>query len=168
ERFEQAILAEQDLSEDITLFERLSASIERFRRFEQRDGAPTEVLSAERLSTRLAAGLHYRPTSLLTFSVLGELRCVSTTPLSACAEPVPGGRASATFSRGSFDAFASLARAVRVPTLSELHGLSPIISGNPRLEPEEATAGETGMRYARPARGGQPHFGTDPTRLERS
>jgi vitamin B12 transporter len=168
ERFEQAILAEQDLSEDITLFERLSASIERFRRFEQRDGAPTEVLSAERLSTRLAAGLHYRPTSLLTFSVLGELRCVSTTPLSACAEPVPGGRASATFSRGSFDAFASLARAVRVPTLSELYGFSPIMRGNPRLEPEEATTGEIGMRYAGPVRGGLPLFWMDASAFIRS
>ncbi len=168
ERFEQAVLAEQQLSEKITLFERLSVSIEHFRRFEQRDGAPSKVIAAGRLSTRLATGLDYRPTPILTLSVLGELRCVSTTPLSACADPVPGGRAGATLRPGAFDVYASVARAVRVPTLSELYGFSPIMRGNTQLEPEEATTAELGVRYASPTRGGPPRFWMDASAFIRS
>ncbi len=161
ERFEQAVLAEHELTRHVTMYERLSASIERFRRYDQRGGVFSEVLAAERFAARLAAGADYRPVDVLTLTVLGELRCVSTTPLEACAQPLPGGRGGATVLLGPVETFASISRAVRVPTLTELHGFNPLVRGNPTLLPEEATTGEVGARYASRAREKPPLFWVD-------
>lgn len=142
ERFEQAALGEHALGRRLTLYERVSVSIERFRRYE----LDAEILAAERLTARLAGGADYRPFDVLTLNALAELRCVSTTPLEACREPLPGGRAGATLKTGPVETFASIARAFRVPTLSELHGFNPFVRGNPNLLPEEAWTGELGAR----------------------
>lgn len=161
ERFEQAALAEHELTPKWFLYERLSANIERFRRFEQKNQELSESLAAERFSVRLASGLDFRPTRALTLTALGEFRCVSTTPLSACAEPIPGGRGGATLKLGSVETFASLAHAVRVPTLSELYGFNPIARGNPLLVPEEANTAEVGLRFASSSRGKPPLLWVD-------
>lgn len=168
ERFEQAAIAEHELTRHIAIYERLSGSIERFRRYEQRGGEFTESLAAERFVARLAAGVDYRPTRAITWSTLGEFRCVSTTPLSACAEPVPAGRTSLTVKLGPFESYAAIGRAVRVPTLSELYGFSPVSRGNPRLLPEEATTAEIGARYATKAQGKQPLLWLDLSAFARS
>lgn len=156
ERFEQAALVEHEVGRHFTFYERLSASIERFRRYQLERGESVQSLAAERFAARFAAGVDYRPLDALTLNALGELRCVSTTPLEACARPLPGGRAGATVRFGPIESFASLAYAVRVPTLSELYGFNPVVRGNPELVPEEGTTMEVGTRYALPARHGPP------------
>ncbi|WP_437687159.1 TonB-dependent receptor [Sorangium sp. So ce176] len=42
--------------------------------------------------------------------------------------------------------FANVGRYVRVPALGELHGISPIVRGNPELEPEQGVTAELGAR----------------------
>lgn len=156
ERFEQAALVEHELGRHFTFTERLSASVERFRRYELEGREQVERLSAQRFAARLAGGVDYRPFEALTVNALAELRCVSTTPLEACREALPGGRGGATLTLGPVESFASIARAVRVPTLSELHGFNPFVRGNPSLVPEEAWTGEIGTRAAFGARNKAP------------
>jgi vitamin B12 transporter len=168
ERFEEALTFEHELSKRWSIHERISASVERFRRYEDIGGELTAVMAAQRLSPRALVGVDFEAVPGLKFSAVGEFKCVSTSPLSACAEPLPAGRVGATWTQRAVEVFASVGRAVRVPTLSELFGFSPVVRGNPALIPEEGITGEVGARYAHARSEGAPLFWLDVSGFARS
>ncbi len=64
-----------------------------------------------------------------------------------CAEATPSGRLGARVQLAPWlVALGNLGRSSRVPTLGELYGVSPVVRGNARLEPERGVTADLGLR----------------------
>ncbi|MEB2311789.1 MAG: TonB-dependent receptor [Polyangiaceae bacterium] len=114
-----------------------------------RGGAPG--LAARRLGLRLDASAEYAVSAPLTLFALGALErhatAASADEASPALEPVGRVGARVRVARG-LELLGNLARTVRVPTLGELYGVSPLVRGNGALVPERAVGGELGFRAA--------------------
>src|SRR5204863_2899605 len=75
--------------------------------------------------------------------------------LSTCGTASPEGRLGARLRDRGFELYASAGRYARLPTLSELHGSSLLVRGNPMLRAESGNTIELGARFAY-APAGQP------------
>lgn len=75
-----------------------------------------------------------------------ECTSAKETRLEVCGEHPITGRAGPSLRIGKLVAFANAARTARAPTLGELFGMSPVVHGNPRLDPERAVSLDAGLR----------------------
>ncbi len=85
---------------------------------------------------------------LWSLRALAAVECTSAraSRLEACSEHPITGRVGPSLRAGKLVAFANVARTARSPTLGELFGMSPVVRGNPRLEPERALGLDAGIR----------------------
>lgn len=162
ERIEQ-IASLSHTFDRIVLRQQLSASVERLSRLELGRGGEDLALAARRTSLRAALSGEYRVLEGLFASGLVEGRCVSTSTegSGACDQGIPGGRGGLRAAFGPVDVYASGAQYTRLPTLSELHGTSILVRGNPDLLPEEGVTWEAGARYQLSKRATEPLLWVD-------
>ena len=118
---------------------------------------------AQRASSRVAAFGAWRPTSSLGLHALTALECHTTrgradrfgVPVSArsgaCGILEPSGRLGARVALSpQVDVLANVGRYVRVPTLGELYGSSPLVQGSPGLGVERGWTADAGLRATLP------------------
>ncbi|WP_437304583.1 TonB-dependent receptor domain-containing protein [Sorangium sp. So ce388] len=127
-----------------------SAAIELERLGIDQAGAPP--LRALRATSRASASASFTPASWLEVHALGAVEHHGTRVAGdggAAGLVEPSGRLGARLRLAEGAAlFANVGRYVRVPALGELHGISPIVRGNPELEPEQGVTAELGARAA--------------------
>lgn len=115
--------------------------------------------AAERASTRVAAFGSWRPSDLFDVHGLAALECHTTegsadrfgVPVSVqsglCGTLEPAARLGARAAIGAgIDVLANVGRYVRVPTLGELYGSSPLVEGSPALGVERGWTVDAGVR----------------------
>lgn len=135
-------------SDRLWLRSALDASVERLTRHENPfapGGRP--ALEAARFDLRPSLSGEVGE-GLWSLRALAAVECTSaeTSRLEACSEHPITGRAGPSLRAGKLVAFANVARTARSPTLGELFGMSPVVRGNPRLEPERALGLDAGVR----------------------
>jgi iron complex outermembrane receptor protein len=112
-----------------------------------------------RATTEGAVNATWRPVDPVTVYALGALECDTTSGVtdtfgrtstqdgSACDVFEPVGRVGAAYRvRGGVLVLANVGRYVRVPTLAELYGSSPLVQGNATLSPEHGVTADAGVR----------------------
>ena len=138
----------------------VGASIERMA-VESSSGAPVH---AQRVHSHAAARVGWSATDDWTFFALGSVECHETTSngvvpwsmtgditrpvggATPCGEFQPAARAGVQLGHAPLALFANVGRYARVPTLSELFGISGAVRGNVGLAPETGLAIEAGVR----------------------
>ena len=110
------------------------------------------AVNARRSVTRAVASVSVRPWRPLTLVGLSALECHSTRgPGSSdtCGVLEPVGRLGAEVELVPWlAALGNVGRYVRVPTLGELYGMSPLVRGNPELLPEKGVNADLGVRLS--------------------
>jgi vitamin B12 transporter len=109
-------------------------------------------LDARRAVTRLSASARYALTRRLDVEALGAVEDHSTAGPDAgdrlnALEPVGRAGARLRVARG-VALLGNVGRYVRVPTLGELYGTSPVVRGNPSLAAERGVTADLGVRGA--------------------
>lgn len=152
ERLEQEFEGQHRLSDTVVLRHMWTFGFERLRRFERQQEVEAEVLAAKRVSVRAAGSVEWRPLQSLVFDGLVAGSCFDTSEAtsSVCADWAPTGRASVRFERPVWEIYGNAGRYVRLPTLSELHGVGILVRGNPTLSLERGTVFGTGLRVQVP------------------
>ncbi|WP_438015576.1 TonB-dependent receptor [Sorangium sp. So ce315] len=115
------------------------------------DQAGVPPVRALRAASRASASASFTPAPWIEAYALGAVEHHATRVDGAGAGGIvaPSGRLGARLRLGDGAAlFANVGRYVRVPALGELHGISPIVRGNPELEPERGVTAELGARVA--------------------
>ncbi|MGK4000144.1 TonB-dependent receptor [Sorangium sp. So ce1024] len=115
------------------------------------DQAGVPPLRALRAASRASVSASFTPAPWIEAYALGAVEHHATRVDGADAGGLvaPSGRLGARLRLGDGAAlFANVGRYVRVPALGELHGVSPIVRGNPELEPERGVTAELGARVA--------------------
>jgi iron complex outermembrane receptor protein len=163
ERLEQEWEGTHYLGNTIALRHMWTLGVERLRRYERQNNVDVQALAAKRLSARIAGSVEWRPIESLVFDALAAAQCYDTSEdtLNVCANFAPTGRASARFERSTWEVYANAGRYVRLPTLSELHGVGILVRGNPSLAEEKGTTMGAGARVQAPRPGGKPYFWAD-------
>lgn len=163
ERLEQEFEGQHRLSETIELRHMWTLGFERLRRFERQKNIEEEVLAAKRVSVRAAGSVEWRPLQSLVFDGLLAGRCFDTseTTSSVCSDFAPTGRASVRFEQPVWEIYANAGRYVRLPTLSELHGVGILVRGNPALSEEHGTVVGMGVRVQARRAGARPYAWAD-------
>ncbi|WP_437753768.1 TonB-dependent receptor plug domain-containing protein [Sorangium sp. So ce1389] len=114
--------------------------------------ASAPPLRALRATSRASASASFTPVPWLEVHALGAVEHHATRVAGdggAAGLVEPSGRLGARLRLAEGAAlFANVGRYVRVPALGELHGISPIVRGNPELEPEQGVTAELGARAA--------------------
>jgi iron complex outermembrane receptor protein len=91
----------------------------------------------------------------LSFVALGAGECHTTSAeghSETCGILEPTGRLGAQVRPAEWlTLLGNVGRYVRVPTLGELYGVSPLVLGDPGLEPESGIATDVGFRLSHPA-----------------
>jgi iron complex outermembrane receptor protein len=109
-------------------------------------------LAAHRQVARLAASSELELGSDVELLLLGALACHRTfqgAPSAECSELESGGRLGGRWrATDALELLGNVSRAVRVPTLSELYGTSPLVHGNPSLGAETGYGADVGVRAA--------------------
>jgi iron complex outermembrane receptor protein len=164
-RVEEALLVRWLLSDSFSVNPSLRASIERMAI------DPGEATSAHvgRVFSRAAVQAEWTLSELVTLRALASAECHGTsldgrTPWATpgdvegpvdgsaiCNQLQPAGRVGAQIGSGSLTFLATVGRYARVPTLTELYGLSGSVQGNTALEPETGVSAEAGVRTAAPS-----------------
>jgi vitamin B12 transporter len=113
------------------------------------DAIGVSELAARRAATRATLAVQREAGALLVHG-LGALECHGTSgPDGAdrCGAFVPSGRVGvAVRASEHLMLLANAGRAVRVPTLGELYGVSPAVRGNSELSPETSVSADVGVR----------------------
>ncbi|WP_437731909.1 TonB-dependent receptor [Sorangium sp. So ce1335] len=114
------------------------------------DQAAAPPLRALRATSRASASASFTPAPWLEAHALGAVEHHATRVDGGARGLVaPSGRLGARLRLAEGAAlFANVGRYVRVPALGELHGISPVVRGNPELEPERGVTAELGARVA--------------------
>lgn len=159
-RFEQAAHSTQNVLPWLDISEQAAFSYEGLSRSEALSGVLGEgrtavVLAASRLSARLGGEVNVHGSTLRgggpwSARASASASCFGTSEAASpdlCQQVLPGARGSVLYAKGSLDLYAGAAWAARVPTLSELYGVSLLVHGSDTLRPERATTVETGARY---------------------
>src|SRR5262249_33477271 len=90
----------------------------------------------------------------LSLNGLAALEYDATRGSSSAGTFEPSGRLGAKLALGQdVTLVANLGRYVRVPALGELHGISPLVLGNPDLHPERSLSADVGARLSTSAGG---------------
>lgn len=106
-------------------------------------------LGALRGVSRGAASATFEATKALELNALAALEYHRTESFGSAGVVAPMGRAGARLSLGhGVTLLANLGRYVRVPTLGELYGVSPVVLGNPELTPERSYSVDLGARLS--------------------
>lgn len=163
ERLEQEFEGQHRLSETVQIRHMWTFGFERLRRLERQQNAEEEVLAAKRVSAQAAGSVEWRPLEALVFDGLFAGRCFDTseTTSSVCSDLAPTGRASVRFEQPVWEIYANAGRYVRLPTLSELHGVGILVRGNPTLSEERGTVVGTGLRVQAPRPFARPYAWAD-------
>lgn len=158
ERFEQEFEGRHALGDTLEMRHMWTFGVERLRRFERRQNADEEMLAVKRISARAAGSIEWRPVQPLVFDAVVAGRCFDTSEgaASVCSDWAPTGRASARFEQPIWELYANAGRYVRLPTLSELHGVGILVRGNPSLSEESGTVAGSGLRVQAPRPGARP------------
>jgi iron complex outermembrane receptor protein len=160
DRIEDGVLIRWRASRRLTLAPALRASIERL----SIDVAGGASAHAERAFSRAALEGEWAWSDSLVVRALGSAECHGTSqsglpPWSlpgdpagptgssrVCSQFEPAARVGIQVGQAPLEWVATIGRYARVPTLTELYGLSGAVRGNTALEPEEGVSLETGVR----------------------
>jgi iron complex outermembrane receptor protein len=114
-----------------------------------RDADGNPALRARRLASRVAVAARQWLGDELSVQALAAAQCdgTSTGDVSACDTVSPVGRAGLAWTEAAWDAYANVGRYIRVPTLGELYGMSPVVRGNATLRPESGLSADAGARW---------------------
>jgi vitamin B12 transporter len=133
------------------------------------DPAGARAAHTERVFARAALQGQWAISELATVRALGSAECDGTSqdgspPWSApgdvmagapgervCNQLEPEGRVGLELGRAPFAFLATVGRYARVPTLTELYGVSGAVRGNTALVPETGVSAEAGVRASGPA-----------------
>ncbi len=148
ERVEQVLAATQRWDGGFEVTERVSAAVDRLRRYEQNQGERVQALAARRMSSRaaLAGALPVAQGFVFDALLSGTCSDVGLGALDFCTQLDPEGRAGLSYARSNYQVYTNLGRYSRTPSLGELYGTSLLVRGNPALEPERGTTAEVGAR----------------------
>ncbi len=158
-RVEEALAARWTLSDRVSISPSLRASAEHM----TTHAVAVVDAHATRVASRAALQAQYAPSGLLTFRALGSVECDGTataghspwflagdataTPgASVCSQVAPAARVGAELGGPPLTLLATLGRYERVPTLTELYGISGAVRGNEALVPETGVSVEAGVR----------------------
>ncbi|XXY15365.1 TonB-dependent receptor [Sorangium sp. So ce216] len=137
------------VTDSVTAWASAAIELERLGIDHQSGAAPLRALRA---TSRASASASFTPAPWLEIHALGALEHHATRVAGdggAAGLVEPSGRLGARLRLAEGVAlFANVGRYVRVPALGELHGISPIVRGNPELEPEQGVTAELGARAA--------------------
>jgi iron complex outermembrane receptor protein len=144
ERVDQRLAAHVGPTHSLDVDVSVDASTERL----SRDADGVAALRAQRLQSRGALGARQRLGDALSVEALGAVECDASSPrgASACDSVSPAGRFGAAWTSRRWDVFANVGRYVRVPTLGELYGVSPVVRGNSALREESGVTLDVGAR----------------------
>ena len=110
------------------------------------------TLAASRTSGRAAATASLRATNILEVLGLGAVEAHATRGGSESANArlvEPSGRVGLRVGGTTwFEVLTNLGSYVRIPSLAELYGVSPLVRGNPELRPESGYTADLGVRAA--------------------
>jgi len=165
-RVDDGVAVSWALSDRVSLTPAVRASIERLAIVSV--GAPST--HASRVFSRAALQGQWDVSGDVTLRALGAAECHGTslegTPPWAlpggatgpthgsalCSQAQPSARAGVQIGRAPVTLLATIGRYARVPTLTELYGLSGVVRGNTALVPEVGVSVEAGLRAAGPPR----------------
>ena len=165
-RYNLAVRGSSELSEQVSLGMSASQSVERL------DITRLENLAREsqRVSNRVATFGAWRPLRALGLHALAALECHTTRgradrfggPVAvhsrACGTLEPSARLGTRVALSpQLEVLANVARYVRVPTLGELYGSSPLVEGSPGLGVERGWTADAGLRAELPLAGRAGH-----------
>jgi iron complex outermembrane receptor protein len=121
----------------------------------ERDDAGVAALRGRRLASRVALAARQWIGDSFSAQVLGAASCDGTSldGTSTCDTFAPTGRAGVSWTATSWAAFATVGRYVRVPTLGELYGMSPLVRGYDALTPEKGETAEVRLTWGTAAGG---------------
>ncbi|MGA7123583.1 MAG: TonB-dependent receptor [Polyangiaceae bacterium] len=158
-RVEEALQVRLSASDRLTLTPAFRASVERL----AIDAASAASVRAQRAFSRAAVQGEWTVNDLVTLRALASAECDATShdgapPWAlagdvtgpprggACGQFEPLGRAGAQIGSGPLVVLANVGRYARVPTLSELFGISGATRGNTALMPESGVSVDAGVR----------------------
>ncbi len=158
-RVDQSVLVRFSPSDRFSVTPSLRASVERM----TTDAVDVEEAHAERVFSRAALQAQYTVSDAVTVRALGSAECNGTSiigrPLgylpgdatgptgeAFCNQFEPAGRAGVEVGHAPLTLLANVGRYARVPTLTELYGISGAVRGNPSLAPETGISLEAGVR----------------------
>jgi iron complex outermembrane receptor protein len=118
-----------------------------------RDDAGVPGLRARRLASRAALSARQWIGDSFSVQALGAASCDGTSiaGTSTCDTFAPTGRAGVSWTEAAWSTFANVGRYVRVPTLGELYGMSPLVRGYDALSPESGVTADAGLAWGYPA-----------------
>ena len=133
-------------------------SAERLHRYDIEDarGREMPVVAARRhgVHARVAGEWPHEAPVRLRALVGVECRTTGTAAVpSLCSRQTSPWRIGPSVHLGRHALYGNVGHYVRAPSLGELYGVSFLVRGNPRLEPERALSAEAGWRYTRACRG---------------
>lgn len=158
-RYNLAVRGSSELSEDLSMGVSLGQSVEGL------DVTRLENLAREsqRVSSRVATFGTWRPARALELHALAALECHTTrgradrfgVPVAVrsgpCGTLAPSARLGTRVSLSpQLELLSNVARYVRVPTLGELYGSSPLVEGSPGLGVERGWTADAGLRAELP------------------
>jgi iron complex outermembrane receptor protein len=163
-RVDEALLVRWIPAKNLALTPALRASME----YMATDAAAVAGMHARRTFARAALQGEWTPSDRLAVRALGSAECNGTSasglpswalqgdpagPVGdpACGQFEPAARVGVEAELGRFTFLANAGRYARVPTLSELYGISGAVRGNSRLSPETGVSVEAGVRTSTPA-----------------
>ncbi|MDP9035382.1 MAG: TonB-dependent receptor [Myxococcota bacterium] len=164
-RVEESVLVRARVSDRLSVAPALRASIERL----AVETAAGESLHAERLFVRAAVQGQWAPSDAVTARAIGSAECHGTSldgmpPWSlpgdatgasrggvGCDSLQPAARLGVEVGQAPLALLANAGRYVRVPTLTELYGMSGAVRGNTALTPETGLSFDAGLRASAPA-----------------
>jgi vitamin B12 transporter len=158
-RVEEAVLARWWLTDRLSVTPSLRASVERM----TTTALDVSEAHAQRSSGRAALQGQYALTGAWTLRALASAECDGTSIIgrppwflpgdasgaaqgSACDRLEPAARAGVEVALGPATLLANVGRYARVPTLTELYGISGAVRGNAALGPETGLSLEAGVR----------------------